>query len=113
MVEYLCGAGAEVDRRGPNGQSALFAAVVSQGYDLMRTLHRHKADVSHQDKFGNTAAHLSVVAGDLASLDVLRELNIDLSLKNNDGHTAEMLADLQGQQDLRADLAGESWCVIG
>jgi ankyrin repeat protein len=92
MARLLLDAGAEVDARDDWGRTALFYAPVSS--EVFDVLHRAGADVHARDVEGNTILMWEVSkSASLAEVEELLRLGIDQSVKNEDGETAQDMAE--------------------
>jgi uncharacterized protein len=85
VVKLLLEAGADINARGWNGETALFS--LDEG--VVREVIRHGANLEARDNYGRTAL-IETVSGSIA--EILIAAGADVNAKDNDGKTALIAA---------------------
>jgi len=92
-VKRQIAAGTSVDHADGNGATALMKASSYGKIDVVKCLHRSKANVNKQDNYGGTALMKAAEYGNIEIVQFLVEnAKANISLKNDDGDTAMVLA---------------------
>ncbi len=94
IVQYLISKGADVNAQSSNGTTALMYAIVdADKTDVAKILIANGADVNLENDYDETALFYAYAYGGLngnqVGVDLLLENNIDPSIENDDGKTAE------------------------
>jgi ankyrin repeat protein len=99
VVRELVRRGAELDRVGEDGHTALGAAAFAGRRSTVRLLVRAGADPARWGSSGQTALHLASLAGQMDVIDELLRLRVDIELLNRQRETALDVAAGVGQLD--------------
>jgi ankyrin repeat protein len=108
-LRVLLDAGAEVDARGGNGETALMWAVSKGRRDCMAVLLAAGADIKACDSSGMTVAMWAAHCGankDASLIDALVEAGADLRAKDALGRTAAALAKSGGAREMASLIKG-------
>lgn len=73
IIAYLVERGADVNRKAPNGQTALMLAVKQGHLAAIRGLLENRARVDLIDPDGNTALGLAIATGNTQAADILKQ----------------------------------------
>lgn len=98
LLRELLARGAEIDRVGDDGFSALGAAAFAGRRSTVRLLLRAGADAQRWGASGQTALHLAALAGRIDTLDELLRLKVDIETLNRQRESALDVAAAAGQQ---------------
>jgi hypothetical protein len=104
LVRELLGRGAEIDRVGEDGFTALGAAAFGGRRSTVRLLVLAGADVERWGATGQTALHLASLAGQMGVLEELLRLHVNVELLNRQRESALDVAAAAGQQDAMGHL---------
>lgn len=108
IIDELIKAGAKIDERATNGQTALMhASKTTDRESIMHHLiHQHKADVNVQDSAGRTALMLTAIGNSPKSMKVLLDANAKTNVLDGKsgidpepGQNALMFAAARGNKD--------------
>lgn len=108
-IQLLLDAGADVDTRGPLGETPMMWAVTKGRRDCMALLLAAGADVNACDNSGMTVAMWAAHCGankDASLIDTLVEVGADLRAKDRQGRTAAALAKIGGAREMSALIKG-------
>ncbi len=97
MLRALAAAGADVNRKDPEGRAAVHVAAMFQAAENIRVLHELGADLDARDADGDTPLHIAVLKGDAALAGLLLSLGARPEVTNRAGLTP--LAALLSQAD--------------
>ena len=100
IVRMLLLRGADIDRVGSDGFTALGAAAFAGQRSTVRLLLRRGADPAVRGAGGQTALHLAAVAGQIDVVDEFLLQRTDLELLNGQRESALDLAAAQGQLEV-------------
>ncbi len=87
MLRALAAAGADVNRKDPEGRAAVHVAAMFQAAENIRILHELGADLDARDGDGDTPLHIAVLKGDMALARLLLSLGARPDLPNQAGLT--------------------------
>jgi ankyrin repeat protein len=104
LVRELIKRGADIDRVGEDGFTALGGAAFAGHRSVVRLLVLAGADVERLGASGQTALHLAGLAGQLDVVDELLRLKVPLELLNRLHETALDVAAAAGQQEVMSRL---------
>ncbi len=115
LVRELIKRGADLDRVGEDGFTALGGAAFAGRRSVVRLLLLAGADVERLGASGQTALHLASLAGQLDVVDEMLRLKVPLELLNRQRETALDVAAAAGQQDVMSRLiaAGADLALAG
>jgi ankyrin repeat protein len=107
LVQALIDAGADVNIKNDNGDTALMCAAYNGKLDVVKYLAGNpRVDISAKNNYGNTALMMAARNG---KLDVVKYLaedpRVDIKAKSNYGNTALMMAARDGKLDVVKYLA--------
>lgn len=108
-IRLLLDAGADVDARGPLGETPMMWAVTKGRRDCMAVLLAAGADGNAYDNSGMTVAMWAAHCGankDATLIDALVEVGADLQAKDRQGRTAAALAKIGGAREMSALIKG-------
>ncbi len=89
MVKLLCVAGAQVDGKNGNGQTALQCAIDQGHLSIAEYLIREaKADVNKAQEANHSALHLAAINGSTDMVNLLLNEGVPIEAKGFDGRTA-------------------------
>jgi ankyrin repeat protein len=104
LVRELIKRGAEIDRVGEDGYTALGAAAFAGRRSTVRLLVLAGAEVERWGATGQTALHLASLAGQMDVLEELLRLKADIEMLNRQRESALDVAATAGQQAVMAKL---------
>jgi DNA-binding NarL/FixJ family response regulator len=106
LMRVLLHAGADINRRNRNGETALMYLSGQSGTDTVRDLIQAGADLELKDDDGETALMAAARLDNTGSLKALIDAGAQIEVKDEEGQTALMLAAREGLADnVRALLA--------
>jgi hypothetical protein len=98
--------GADVNAKGPEGQTALMLATFEGHLDIVQALLARSANVNAKDHVGTTALMLAASRGHTAIVQALLAQGASIDAKNNYGWTALMMATVEGRAPIVQSLLG-------
>jgi Ankyrin repeats (3 copies) len=104
LLRELIKRGADIDRAGEDGFTALGAAAFAGRRSSVRLLLLAGADLSRQGASGQTALHLASLAGQLDVIEEMLRLKVNLEVLNRQRETALDVAANAGQQEVMGRL---------
>ncbi len=99
-VQLLIRGGADINQRGPTGETALIQAAWGDHLDLVELLIEHGANLNVQDHDGDTALIWAAADGQAEIASVLIQKGAALDLQDHEGYTALMGATFHGYPDV-------------
>lgn len=99
-IEALLEIGADVNWRGPEGDTPLLAACRRGHTEALRLLIAHGADVNAIGKDCQAGVHISAKRGDLDCLSTLLDSHASTAVRNKDGQTAIEIAASKGHEEI-------------
>lgn len=88
LIDTLLSAGADVNTKNNNGQTALHFAASKSNIDTARKLTAHKASARVKDKRGQLALHRAAAVGSVPMMKLLLENKSPVNATDVDGMTA-------------------------
>lgn len=88
LIDTLLSAGADVNAKNNNGQTALHFAASKNNIDTARKLTAHKASARAKDKRGQLALHRAAAVGSVPMMKLLLENKSPVNATDVDGMTA-------------------------
>ena len=102
--DSLLALGADVNWKGPEGDTPLLAAVRKGHLDTASLLLAYGADANIIGGDGLMPIHVAAKRGDYNTLNLLLEVNADTSARSSDGQTALDIAKAKGFEDIYGKL---------
>ena len=102
--ESLLEFGADINFRGPEGDTPLLAAVRRGHLEAVKTLIVRGADVNIPGNDSFAPIHIAAKRGDFDSLNMILDANPDVNLKTKDGLTALEIARSKGHEEISSRL---------
>ncbi|EON61497.1 26S proteasome non-ATPase regulatory subunit 10 [Coniosporium apollinis CBS 100218] len=99
LIDTLLSAGADVNAKNNNGQTALHFAASKNNIDTARKLTAHKASARVKDKRGQLALHRAAAVGSVPMMKLLLENKSPVNATDVDGMTALHHAISEGHGD--------------
>jgi ankyrin repeat protein len=103
-VRNFIQAGANINARDINGQTALMYAILEDQLQIIRVLIRGGANVNARDKDGYTALMYAIIEDQLQIIRELIRAGANLNARNNDGDTALLVAASWGRVQVVREL---------
>ncbi len=100
QFEQLINAGASLDTKNKNGQTALIIASENGREEFVKILIKENADLNSVGKHNNTALMVAASNGAIECLELLIKAGADLELKNDNGQTALGLAVISNRKEV-------------
>lgn len=93
LFDFLLEAGASPNTKNTMCQSVQFIAFNNRDDEIAEMLQKkYNGDINSQDAEGNTVAHISLLAQDIARMEYYIERKACIEIKNNLGHTLFMIS---------------------
>ncbi len=87
MLRALAAAGADVNRKDPEGRAAVHAAALFEAATSLRVLHELGADLDARDADGDTPLHIATGKGNPELVRLLVQMGAQPDLRNREGLT--------------------------
>jgi ankyrin repeat protein len=103
VVRVLLEAGADTEKKGASGWTALMAAIIMSRLnetELAQELIQRGADVNARGEYGETVLMLAIKKGHVDIVRVILKRGADLNAKNTSGQTALVIAEEMGMMEI-------------